>query len=57
MASKKDYIGVAGAIKKTKTLVDQPDVIEKYVEQELMKFFAKDNPRFDKKIFKKACSL
>ena len=57
MASKRDYIGVAGAIKKTKTLVDQPDVIEEYVEQELIKFFAKDNPRFDKKIFKKACSL
>ena len=57
MASKRDYIGVAGAIKKTKTLVDQPDVIEEYVEQELIKFFAKDNPRLDKKILKKACSL
>ena len=59
MASRKDYIGVAQAIRQTKRECSwsAKSMMEKTLEPTLIAFFAKDNPRFDEKLFKEACSL
>ena len=59
MATRKDYIGIAQAIRQTKRECNRSarSMIEKNVESTLIKFFTKDNPRFDEKLFKEACSL
>ena len=59
MATRKDYIGIAQAIRQTKRECNWSarSMMEKTVEPTLIKFFAKDNPRFNEKLFKEACSL
>jgi hypothetical protein len=58
MATRKDYVGIASAIKKTKLECPRARKrIENNVEEQLIKFFTKDNPLFDKDLFKEACRL
>lgn len=50
MASRKDYVAAAGAIKKVKSPMDRARLALKFAS-----IYSADNPRFDRTRFLKAC--
>lgn len=53
MASKKDYEAIARIIKDLTT--EEGDIAQGYLMEELSDYFEKDNPKFDRDKFYKAC--